>query len=239
MLAMFFVHDGGSTRDWRIKGHAAGEFWRWVGSWSAMIRRPSDLGYDDDGFALPPLTINHRIVESDFKHDALIPGVLPLDLNERRRARRGSLTQRVAMAAELSGDDEAQVLYWCDLNAESSAIASTVSAVEVRGSDSIEHKRDALVGFAEGDIRRLVTKPRIGGWGMNWQRCHRMIFVGLSDSYESFYQSTRRCWRFGQTEPVDVDLVYSEHERAVIANVLGKEARHREMQDAMIGSMVA
>ena len=234
MLSMFFVHDGGSTKDWRLKGHAVKDFWRWVGSWASMIRAPSDMGYDDDGFKLPPLRIKHEVVEAEFQHHSLIPGATALDLNERRRARRASLEPRVARSSELAGNSRNSWLFWCDLNDESTAIARATDAVEVKGADTEAHKRNALVGFAEGNVRRLVTKPRIGGWGMNWQRCHKMAFVGLSDSYEAFYQCTRRCWRFGQEKPVTVHLIYSEHERAVIENVLSKEASHREMQDALV-----
>ena len=239
MLSMFFVHDGGSTQDWRLKGHARREFWRWVGSWACLVRKPSDLGYDDAGFDLPPLRIHHDVVESEFEHHALIPGAVALDLNERRRARRSSIEPRVKRAAALD-DGESSLLLWCDLNAEGTALRGAIPcAVEVAGSDTEAHKRSALVGFAEGDERILITKPRIGGWGMNWQRCHRMAFVGLSDSYESFYQATRRCWRFGQTSPVDVHLIYSDHERAVVENVLAKESKHEEMQSALVAEAMA
>lgn len=237
MLSMFFVHDGGSTQDWRLKGHAKAEFWRWVGSWASMLRLPSDLGYEDEGFKLPALRLHHEVVEAYFEHHSLIPGATALDLRERRRARRSSLEPRVERAASILSNGDSW-LYWCDLNDESAALASRIpECVEVKGGDTESHKRDAFVGFAEGNVRRLVTKPRIGGWGMNWQRCHRMAFVGLSDSYEAFYQSTRRCWRFGQTRPVDVHLIYSEHERAVVENVLSKEASHRAMQDALVAEV--
>jgi hypothetical protein len=201
-----------------------------------MVRKPSDMGYDDAGYALPPLRIHHEIVSSEFQHHSLLAGTVPLDLHERRRARRASLCERVSRAFDLTNPEESW-LYWCDLNDESTAIKQATGAVEVKGADTEAHKRDALVGFAEGDIKRLVTKPRIGGWGMNWQVCSNMAFVGLSDSYEAFYQATRRCYRFGQTEPVDVHLIYSEHERAVIDNVLAKEARHIEMQDALVSEV--
>jgi len=237
MLSMFFVHDGGSTQDWRLKGHAVRDFWHWVGSWASMTRLPSDLGYEDEGFALPPFRLHHEVVESTFNHHALIPGATALDLHERRRARRESMEERVQRAKDLT-EDSGSWLYWCDLNDESSAIKKAIPrVVEVRGSDSEAHKRDSLVGFADGSIERLVTKPRIGGWGMNWQKCHKMAFVGISDSYEAFYQSTRRCWRFGQESPVDVYLIYSEHERAVVENVLAKERSHREMQDALVSEV--
>lgn len=236
MLSMFFVHDGGSTQDWRLKGHAQREFWRWVGSWSTLIRRPSDLGYDDEGFSLPPMRFHHAVCEAvPTDQQALIPGAVALDLNQRRAVRRRSLDLRAERAEGLVREYTGAWLLWCDLNAESAELAKRIpAAIEVKGADSDEHKRDAFLGFADGAIECLVTKPRIGGWGMNWQRCHQMAFVGVSDSYEAMYQATRRCWRFGQTEPVDVWLIYSESERAVVENVMAKERRHAEMQDALI-----
>jgi hypothetical protein len=138
------------------------------------------------------------------------------------------------MAAELD-KQESQMLFWCDLNSESDKLAAAITdAVEVRGNTPEDLKRERLLGFASGHFRAMVTKPRIGGWGMNWQSCSRMAFVGLSDSYEAFYQATRRCWRFGQENPVNVYLIYSEHERAVIENVLAKERNHAKMQDALV-----
>jgi hypothetical protein len=235
MLSMFFVHDGGSTQDWRLKGHAINDFWRWVSSWASMLRRPSDMGcYEDEGFALPEMRIHHHIVDSEWQDGTLLPGATALSLTERRAARRASKQQRCEMAASLD-DPLESMLFWCDLNDESAMTTKLVpDAVEVKGADKPDHKESALLGFGEGKIRALVTKPRIGGWGMNWQRCARMAFVGLSDSYEAFYQATRRCWRFGQTRPVDVHLIYSEPERAVIENVLAKSRAHEQMQDAMI-----
>lgn len=239
MLSMFFVHDGGSTQDWRLKKHAVREFWRWVGSWACMIGSPSDLGYENDGFELPPLTFHHEVVESDFEHHALLPGAVALDLNERRRARRSSMVERVARAAHID-DGSSPCLFWCDLNDESHALARAIDdAVEVKGADTEAHKRGALVGFAEGGVRALVTKPRIAGWGMNWQRCSRMAFVGLSDSYEAFYQATRRCWRYGQESPVSAHLIYSESERAVVDNVLKKSAQHESMREALMQEVMS
>lgn len=239
MLAMFFVHDGGSTQDWRLKGHARREFWRWVGSWASMLRAPSDLGYPDEGFDLPPLRIEHHVVASEWTDGTLIPGANAPDLHGRRAARRSSLAARCDAAAALDHPDE-PFLVWCDLNDESTAMAARIAdAVEVTGSDTPEHKESALLGFGAGSVRALVSKSSIAGWGMNWQRCSRMVFVGLSDSYEAFYQASRRCWRFGQKRPVDVHLVYSEPERAVVENVLAKSARHREMQDALVAEVSA
>lgn len=230
MLSTFFVHDSGDTAKWRLKGHAEQKFWEWIASWAVVIQRPSDLGYPDDGYRLPPLRIHEHIVKTGHLEDSegqmlLLPQVRQT-LNERRAARRDSLAQRVAKAAEIANAASDQVLVWCDLNAESQLLTRSIrDAVEVKGSDSDNHKVKAMTGFSAGSVRVLVSKPSIAGWGMNWQNCSKMIFVGLSDSYEAWYQAVRRCWRFGQTRPVDVHLVVSDAEGAVRENLRRK---HRD-----------
>ncbi len=235
MLAMFFCHDGGSTQDWRIKGHAVGEFWSWVASWASLVTKPSDLGYSDEGFSLPELRIHRDTLDYQQENpEFLFPAHVGMDLSARRQARRGSIEVRCQRAAELASTG-GQWLLWCELNDESALLAETIpDAVEVRGSDPPEVKADRLLGFSEKRFRVLVTKPKIGGFGMNWQNCHQMGFVGLSDSYESFYQCVRRCWRYGQVDPVDVRIITSEAEDQVVQNVLRKEANHAEMQRQMI-----
>jgi len=238
MLSMFFVHDGGETQKWRLKGHAQGEFWKWVCSWAVMLRKPSDLGYSDDGFDLPPMTIAQHTI----KAKAATPGFLfPVEaqtLQERQAARRESVADRVAKCAEMvNGSDEYWVI-WCGLNTESAALVKAIpDAVEVKGADSTEHKESAMLGFSAGDHRVMVTKPSIAGFGMNWQHCHNEAFVGLSDSYEQFYQAVRRCWRFGQTSPVNVHIITSELEGAVVANVKRKEADAAKMAEEMVNNM--
>jgi superfamily II DNA or RNA helicase len=234
MLAMYFIHDGGETQKWRIKGHAGGEFWQWVTSWAAMISKPSDLGCSDEGFELPPLRFDTHNVDSGFRHEGMLFDVGSPSIHERRAARRASIDQRCQLAADMANGKPDQWIIWCDLNDESSALAKMIpDSVEIRGSDTSTHKRDSMIGFADGDIRVLVTKPKIAGFGMNWQGCHHMAFVGLSDSYEALYQATRRCWRFGQVEPVDVHIITSSGEGAVLKNVLRKERDHKEMQRRM------
>ena len=235
MLSMFFCHDGGSTQDWRLKGHARRDFWRWVCSWAVMLRKPSDLGFSDEGFDLPPLEWREHLVECDaYASDALFDFESP-SMIDRRRIRKGSIEARVAKAAALvaAEPDEPWIL-WCDLNDESSALADAIpGAVEVSGSDTNEHKTRALLGFARGEIKRLVTKPSIAGHGMNWQTCARMAFVGLSDSYEQLYQASRRCWRFGQKRPVQVHIITAEGEGAVLHNVRRKESDAMAMGEEM------
>ncbi|MDB5060129.1 MAG: hypothetical protein JWO59_3601 [Chloroflexi bacterium] len=240
MLAMYFVHDGGSTQDWRLKGHAEKDFWRWVASWACVIRKPSDLGYDDGAYTLPPLAIHEQRVDSpDMAESQGALFTLPaMTLQEQRQARRSSLDARVAACAEKVNATSDQWLIWCELNAEGDALAAAIpGSVQVAGSDTPEHKERAMLDFAAGKIRVLVSKPSICGFGMNWQNCANVAFVGIGHSFEMFYQAIRRCWRFGQTRPVNVHIVISEAESAVLANVLRKEQDARRMGDQMVAHM--
>ena len=229
MLSMFFVHDGGQTSKWRLKGHAESIFWQWMGSWAVVMNNPADLGYDIDGYDLPPLNIHQIIVDGDK------PVTESMTLTQRRNARKESLSDRCSAAAQLVNNyPNNQWLIWCDLNAESDELAKKIpDAVEVKGSDPAKQKSNRLLGFSMGFNRALVTKPSIAGFGMNWQNCHKMIFTGLSDSYEQYYQAVRRCWRFGQKEPVDVYIIISSKEGAVKENIERKQADCDKMRTAM------
>ena len=238
MLAMFFTHDGGDTSKWRLKNHGRMDFWRWMSSWAAVVRRPSDLGFDDDGYILPPLRMHEHIVRSDdMITDELFPRAA-MTLTEQRQAQRASLTDRVAECAGRVNAENERWIVWCHLNDESAALARSIEgAVEVRGSDALESKRDALDRFSCGEIRVLVTKPSIAGFGMNWQHCNRMAFVGLSHSFEQLYQAVRRCWRFGQKREVLVDIVASEGERGVLANLQRKAGQADRMFSSLVDEM--
>lgn len=236
MLATYFTHDGSNTSQWRLKGHAENRFWEWVATWAVVLTCPGDLGYPNDGYILPKLVMHEHLVESSPSMDDGLFGWVAQTLTERRDARRMSLQERCEKAAELvvSAPDD-QWVVWCDLNDESSLLTSLIpGAAEVRGSDKPDEKAKALRGFADGSIRYLVTKPSIAGFGMNWQQCHRMIFVGLSDSYEAMYQAIRRCYRFGQQFPVDVHIITSAAEGAVKANIERKEAQAETMKKIMV-----
>lgn len=239
MLATFFTHDGGDTSQWRLKGHAEDEFWKWLASWAVMLRKPSDLGYDDSGFSLPELSIRQCVVESGAAATADMLFEMPAaTLQERIKARRFSTDARVDRCAEIVNSSVDQWLVWCDLNSESEALAKKIDgAVEVTGSDSIEEKEQAMADFASGKARVLVSKPSICGFGMNWQHCANMAFVGLSDSYEQFYQAVRRCWRFGQKNTVNVHVITAATEGAVVANIQRKEADAKRMADNMVQHM--
>lgn len=238
MLATYFCHDGGETSVWRLKGHAVDDFWRWVASWAMMIRKPSDIGFADDGYDLPPLNIHVHEVQSNIKREGELFAMPALALDEQRKARRATLESRVRMAADIANGADGQVLVWCELNDESDALERSIQdAVAVSGSDDDESKSARMMGFATGDYRCLVTKPKIAGFGMNWQECSEMVFVGLSHSYEQFYQAVRRCWRFGQKNAVNVHIVTSDAERAILDSIQSKQAKADEMVAQMVEKM--
>lgn len=237
MLSEYFVHDGGDTQTWRLKGHARQQFWRWVASWAAMVRSPADLGFDASRYNLPALHVSQHVTKSS-GHDSQATGMLfaleANTLSERRDARRSSLEGRVAACAAMVNADREPWIVWCDLNAEGDALRAAIpDAVEIRGSDDPEVKEQRLLDFAAGKIRVLVTKPSIAGFGLNWQHCARMAFVGVTDSWEAYYQAVRRCWRFGQTREVTVHIFASDLEGAVVANLQRKERDAKAMADAL------
>lgn len=227
MLASFFAHDGDNTSHWRLKGHAEDAFWAWVSSWAVVLSNPADLGFSQDGYNLPQLNIVEHIVGNT---DAPTANTL----TERRKARKASISERVAKCAEIANSTDESVLCWCDYNEESERLSKAVSgAVEVTGSDKQEVKAERMLGFTNGKYRALVSKPKIAGFGMNWQHCNTVIFCGLSDSFESYYQAVRRCWRFGQARPVTVHIVTSAAEKNVVENINRKQEDARKMTLAM------
>lgn len=240
MLATFFAHDGGSTQNWRLKGHAENEFWKWMASWAVMLRKPSDLGYQNDGYDLPPLNYHQHTVAVEYAPSMETGMLFPMQaatLSERIAARRDSVEERVSMAVAVTPTDRPFV-WWCNLNSESEALAKAIpDAVEVRGSDSEDAKERKLIDFSEGRIRVLVTKPSICGFGMNWQHCADTGFVGLNDSFEQFYQAIRRFWRFGQDKPVNCHIIAAKTEGATVANIKRKEADADRMAAAMVMHM--
>lgn len=228
MLATFFVHDGGETSKWRLKRHAESDFWKWLSGWAVVLTTPADLGYPSTGYDLPSLNIRYVTVPSD----------LPVasTLSERRTARKASLDDRCLTAANIVAQQpDEQWLLWCDLNDEADKLTQLVAdAQEVRGSDKPRVKTERLNAFTDGTLSKLVTKPSIAGFGLNWQKCHNMIFVGLSDSYEMMYQGIRRCWRFGQTQEVNVYIVISEAEGNIRDNIERKEQQCVNMGAEMV-----
>lgn len=237
IIALFFKQDGNTTHAWRLKGHAHNAFYKWLAQWSIAIRKPSDIGYDDGKFVLPPLNMKSEVVDGAITEGFLLP-VDASTMDERRKARRGSIESRVKLCADIVTSSDEKFIVWCDLNGESEAIKKAIpGAVEVKGTDSVEHKENSMLDFAAGKIRVLVSKPTICGFGMNFQVCHNVVFVGLSDSYEQFYQAIRRCWRFGQTKPVSCHIITANNEGAVVENIKRKEKQAGEMFDNLVKEM--
>lgn len=238
MLAMFFTHDSGNTSQWRLKGHARKPFWEWLSNWAAYVRMPSDIGYSDDGYVLPSPKITHHITATDAVTNGCLFPMEATSLSERIVARRNTVDDRVRRCADIIGSDNTQWIVWCHLNTESRALTAIIPGAQaIEGSDDSAIKTRRLLGFADGSIRVLVTKPSIAGFGLNWQHCSNMAFVGLSDSYEQYYQALRRCWRFGQTKQVDVHIITADIEGAVLANLQRKEYQSQAVVDELRGHM--
>lgn len=238
MLATFFVHDAGDTGTWRLKGHAERDFWAWVRTWAICLSKPSDMGYSDEGYDLPPLRLHEHVIDID-QQMARQAGMLfafeATTLAEQREVKKSTLAERVALAAKLVNESPGQWLVFCDLNAESEALASAIyEAIEVTGSDDAEFKERAILDFADGQWRTMVSKASIVGFGVNLQNCHQIVFVGSDHSYEKFHQAVRRCWRFGQREPVDVHLVRTSADGRVAHNLERKRLEHEAMVKGMV-----
>lgn len=235
MLATFFVHD---EQTWRLKGHAEDAFWHWLVSWAMCLRKPSDLGFDNNGFDLPKLHHHDHIIDTGYRDGEMLFGAELSGIQGRLKARRGTVAHRVKAACELVNADKQQWLVWCGLNSESEQLTAGIpDAVEVTGSDSVDHKEKSLTDFAAGKIRVLVSKSSIAGYGMNFQNCHNMAFVGMNDSFEELYQAVRRCWRFGQKKPVHAHFITSDAEGAVVVNVRNKEKEFEILHERMVEHM--
>jgi len=222
MLAAFFVHD---DTGWRLKGHAREPFYRWLASWGMSLMRPSDLGYSNEGYDLPPLEITACLVPTTWTREGQLFATDLKGIGDRAAVRKQTLSERVNAAADLiMAEPDEPWIAWVGLNDEGRDLAKLIpDAVLIEGADSPESKADTLERFVAGDIRVLITKVSIAGFGLNLQRCARMAFVGLSDSYEQYFQAIRRCWRYGQTRPVHAYIVLTEPEEVIYANVCRKQ----------------
>ena len=235
MLAMYFINDYSGGIGWRLKGHSRDDFFRWIAEWAVMIKSPADIGFNDDAYRLPKLNIKNVVVKSKVPETSLF--YVPAEtLSERRMARKDSLNERVKKTAEIIINNKIdQCIVWCNFNDESEALHKAIDgSYEIKGSDTPEHKENGMIGFSEGTVKYLVSKPSICGFGMNWQNCNNMIFCGLSDSFEQFYQAIRRCYRFGQKREVNVYIVTSQAEENVINNIKEKQLKHMEMGERML-----
>ncbi len=218
---------------WRLKGHAELPFWRWVCSWARAIRKPSDLGFDDGRFILPPLIEREHLVDSEGVGGYLF-NMPAITLHEQRREQRQTLEERCAKVAELVNHTGEPALVWCHLNDEGDLLENLIpDAVQVAGSDKDSTKEERFLAFSDGHARVLITKPKIGAWGLNFQHCNHILFFP-SHSFEQYYQGVRRCWRFGQERPVTVDIVTTEGGQNVLANL----QRKAKQADAMFSNLV-
>jgi hypothetical protein len=238
MLSMFFSHDGGETSKWTLKGHAAkGPFWQWLCSWARAIRNPGDLGFCARGFDLPELKIRRHIVSTNKAPDGFLFNMPAVGLDEQRDERRRTINERCEMAASLISSHKQSAVAWCHLNAEGDLLQKMIpGAVQVSGSDSDDRKEEVFRAFESGDIRVIVTKPTIAGFGLNWQHCHHQTFFP-SHSFEQWYQAIRRCWRFGQKNPVTVDVISSDGEADVVANLERKAAAADRLFEQIVRHM--
>jgi hypothetical protein len=246
MLNRFFKNDlnnsaqgrmRGEVIKWRLKGHAETPFWRWVCSWARAIRRPSDLGYDDKAFILPPLNEIEHLVEAQSLADGMLFALPAVGLKEQREERRGTVAERCDQVARLVNNTGQPALVWCHLNDEGDMLEEMIpDAVQVSGSDSDDRKEERLEAFATGKSRVLITKPKIGAWGLNFQHCNHVTFFP-SHSFEQYYQAVRRCWRFGQQRAVRVDIVTTEGERGVMKNLQHKSEKADEMFSHLVAEM--
>lgn len=241
MLTRFFIADQTDMGRYRLKGHAVRPFWSWVASWARCVAKPSDLGFSDEGFALPELRLVKHEVRADVsvETDGRLFRIPDTSATAIHREKRLTADARADAIAEVVAAEPGEAwIVWCDTDYEADALTARIAdAVEVRGSMSDAVKEDRLVGFSEGRVRVLVSKPSIAGFGLNWQHCARMAFVGLSFSYEAFYQAVRRCWRFGQKRPVDVHVAIADTERAIWDVISRKRDDHDAMKTEMVAAM--
>lgn len=241
MLNRYFYHDSGDTSKWVLRPHAVKDFWQWVASWAVCIGMPSDIGGSDEGYVLPPLNVVRHFVEVEDISDAPAgmlfntSGMSATTIHEEKRLTCGV---RVKKAAELANSFDEPCVIWCDTNQESKELSESIyNSVEIKGSDSVAHKERALADFASGHIEKIITKPSICGMGLNWQHCSKMVFAGLTYSFEQYYQAIRRIYRFGQASQSDVHIVLAETDSAINQAIARKESDFAAMRSGMAQAM--
>ena len=240
MLNRFFYHDSGDTSKWVLRPHGKADFWKWVASWAVCIGMPSDIGGDDEGYILPGMNVERHFVqveENEAPSGMLFntAGCSATTIHEEKRL---TCDVRVAKAAELANSWDEPVVIWCDTNQESTALTEAIDgAVEIAGSHKTAYKEQVLEDFASGKILKLVTKPSICGMGLNWQHCRKMVFAGLTYSFEAYYQSVRRIYRFGQQQQVDIHIILAETDSAINATIARKESDFAAMRSGMAEAM--
>lgn len=240
MLSRWFINDTMKAGGYRLKKHGQDDYWRWVASWAVCIAKPSDIGGSDDGYDLPELRVNRHIVEveQDKAPDGLLFNISGLSATTIHEEKRLTCEARSQKVAELLSDSDRTAVIWCDTDYEADALLEKIpDASEIRGSHPEKRKEELLTAFASGEAKRLITKPTVAGFGLNWQHCDHAIFAGLSYSFEQYYQAVRRCWRFGQKNAVDVEIILADSESAIESAIASKEADHKLMQSGMSKAM--
>jgi len=247
MLGRFFTNKRNTSHnftgryrgaeEWRFKGHAEEAFWRWVASWARALRKPSDIGFDDDGFVLPALNVEHHIIQARSTPAGRLFDLAAVNFFEQREERRRTIPERCEAVAEMVNDTGEPAVVWCHLNDEGDLLEKLIpDAVQVSGKDSDDDKERKFEAFSDGRTRVLITKPKIGAWGLNWQHCNHVVFFP-SHSYEQYYQAVRRCWRFGQQRPVTVDIVATPGQEVIQENLQRKANQAAEMFTALVAHM--
>ncbi len=238
MLATYFVHDGGNTSEWRLKGHAEEKFWKWVASWAIMARTPADLGFNDPGYDLPPLNLHKIILDDDTIQDGFLFAMPANTLSEQRKVKRDSMNDRVAAAAKIANRLKTPCVVWGELNPECDMLEKAIKqCVQVAGKDPREVKEKRLMDFAEGRVKDLVSKLDIAGFGMNFQHCHNQVFMNLSHSWERFHQGISRSLRFGQLSAVDIWLILTRAEAPILESIQDKQRGADTMAARMVEQM--
>lgn len=243
MITTFFKQDtvkdhlGWGRTKYRFRGHAEEPFWQWVCSWSRSLRKPSDAGGCDDGFILPPLRQREIVVETKKAREGMLFAMAATNLQEQREERRNSIVERCVKAAEVIASHDGPSVMWCELNDEGNMLTEVIpNAVQIKGAMPDHKKEELLTAFTNGEIETLVTKPKIGAWGLNWQHCANVVSFP-SHSFEQMYQSVRRCWRFGQKNPVDFTLIVNEGEVGVLESLKRKQAQCEQMFESIVRHM--
>lgn len=234
MLAMYFIHDGGDTSKWRLKRHAEDVFWRFVSSWATMVSTPSDIGFSDDGYILPRLNIEEVFVETPIRTETSLFNDVLVSATDFHRELRDTQSFRLDKTIELVRQSDDTTLIWINHDSDGDYLRKHLpDAVEVRGSDPKDQKRDKLIGFGRGDFKILITKPKIARFGMNYQNCHRQIFTSMTYSFEDAYQCIRRSYRFGQKKEVDIYLIVTDTMQGVRSSINKKQTMFEKMQKQM------
>jgi hypothetical protein len=240
MLSMYFVHDGGDTSKWRLKGHAEAKFWQWVSTWAIMINKPSDIGFPDDGYILPELNMIEQVIVTEKRDNGMLFNDVAVNATNFNRELRITIAERLDTVAGIVNSSNENFIIWIKQDAEGEYLRRLIpDAIEVKGSDRPEVKEARLLGFAKNEFRVLVTKAKIAQYGLNYQNCHNQIFASLDFSFEALYQSIRRSLRFGQKHTVNMWVITTDTMQNVIKSIRTKQAQFNRMQTAMVAAMKA